>query len=511
MSLNRKHKNLQEMMDVLNVKRLTTERASGKSQEEFFHSLIEICSNVNCDKNCPCRNTSVAEFEKVAELEDEVLELKERINKYERNKRSAGSVGTIEMNKLGVEKEAIDLRIDKMMETAKEAVQKFVVYTERINRNFLAMATDCKRMEQYYSEILHENEILKLQLKENFERNKLLKNEILDLKGAIRVFCRIRPPIKKDSETAKIKSDYERLQISESTSKPLNFQFDRIFTTDEDQNSVFNEVRPLIQSGLEGYKICIFAYGQTGSGKTFTMEGGGDQKGLIYNSLIEIFDILEKMKSEGWSHEIRINVVEIYNENIRDLLSGSENKPELKMVDDHVVLQNCSEQHINNYTEINNFIKIAAKNRSVGATQANERSSRSHSVLILKISLVNSILKEKRQASYNFIDLAGSERLNSSKAEGDRLRETQNINKSLAALGNVITSIIRKDAHVPYRDSKLTFLLREYLHGNSRILMFVNIAPELNHLNETTCSLRFASKVSECKLGNVQRNFYREI
>ncbi|KAL0265540.1 UNVERIFIED_CONTAM: hypothetical protein PYX00_011252 [Menopon gallinae] len=293
--------------------------------------------------------------------------------------------------------------------------------------------------------------------------------------------------------------------------KSLSFQYDRIFCSFDNQDKVFEEVAPLVRSGMDGYKICIFAYGQTGSGKTYTMEGYDASNGIIYKSVDEIFNMSAEMKKKGWSFSFDSNVVEIYNENIKDLLSNDTRKVEVRHINDKTVLNNCSEHSISSKEELMSLFSIARKNRSVGSTMSNEKSSRSHSVFILKVKMSNKTTKEHREGVFNFIDLAGSERLNASKAEGERLRETQNINKSLSVLGNVITALVRKEQHIPFRDSKLTLLLKDHLQGNSRVLMFVNIAPEAKYHGETICSLRFAAKISECKLGPAQRNFYRDV
>ena len=153
-----------------------------------------------------------------------------------------------------------------------------------------------------------------------------------------------------------------------------------------------------------------------------------------------------------------------------------------------------------------NLLKKASENRAVGKTNCNERSSRSHSVFILKLSGVNKLTEEKCEGVLNLIDLAGSERLSSSGASGDRLKETQAINKSLSSLADVIYALGNKDAHVPYRNSKLTYLLQNSLGGNSKTLMFVNVSPLAGNFQETICSLRFATKVNSCEIGTAKRS-----
>ena len=155
--------------------------------------------------------------------------------------------------------------------------------------------------------------------------------------------------------------------------------------------------------------------------------------------------------------------------------------------------------------DVHKLLQVAAKNRSTAATKMNERSSRSHSVFTLKITGINQDTNQKSHGVLNLIDLAGSERLNASGVTGDRLKETQNINKSLSSLGDVISALGSKKGHVPFRNSKLTYLLQNCLGGDGKTLMFVNVAPEATSVQESICSLRFASKVNAVEIGTAKR------
>ncbi len=207
------------------------------------------------------------------------------------------------------------------------------------------------------------------------------------------------------------------------------------------------------------------------------------------------------MIQNGFSTKFILKYVEIYNETIIDLFTRK--NVTLGHDNNGIVLKNIFQVESNDIEVILKKMKEASKKRSVGETQSNRTSSRSHAIFILDVELESE--KEKRKGSLCLIDLAGSERLNESKAENERLKETQNINKSLSALGNVFTAIKRKDGFVPFRDSKLTHLMQEYLTGQSRTIMIVNINPSSG--NESICTLRFAAKVSECTLGSVERKF----
>ena len=283
------------------------------------------------------------------------------------------------------------------------------------------------------------------------------------------------------------------------------------------QEDVFTEISQLVQSALDGYKVCIFAYGQTGSGKTHTMMGNpefNDQKGLIPRSLEQIFQTSQCLMSQGWKYKMQASMLEIYNETIRDLLAtsrtsiqdGAASKYNIKHdANGNTQVSDLTIVDVRSINEVSSLLKRAAQSRSVGKTQMNEESSRSHCVFTLRIFGVNEGTDQQVQGVLNLIDLAGSERLNKSGATGDRLKETQAINKSLSCLSDVIFSIAKKEEHIPFRNSKLTYLLQPCLGGDSKTLMFVNLSPEVSSTSESICSLRFAARVNSCEIGVPRR------
>ncbi len=254
----------------------------------------------------------------------------------------------------------------------------------------------------------------------------------------------------------------------------------------------------------------MFSYGATGSGKTYTMEGGQteEHRGMIPRSVDQIFHQIQSLVKLGWSYKLQATYVEIYNETLRDLLADSGAQIKIShgkdgtttLVDAHTV-------PVHSPSDIHDALRTANKNRSVASTSANDRSSRSHSVFSLSVRGRNSATGAESTGVLHLVDLAGSERLAVSKAEGQRLKETQAINKSLAALSDVIASLANGEAHVPYRNSKLTYLLQNSLGGaSSKTLMLVQISPLAQDVNETLCSLRFASKVNACEIGVAKRS-----
>jgi kinesin family protein C1 len=377
-------------------------------------------------------------------------------------------------------------------------------------------------------------------LKTNEALRRRMHNTIQELKGNIRVYCRVRPPTGgKDCDTVQFEGDDKSIQVHGRSSKSAtgqnavtkhHFQFDKVFQPEVSNGAVFEEISQLVQSALDGYRVCIFAYGQTGSGKTFTMEGPakakagsdvqGERCGMIPRAVNQIFEASQNLKAQGWDFELTAQFLEIYNEQLRDLLtedgmcgrSASEfgqspKKPKLEIKHErrNTTVTNVKVVSVSDADTVCKLLAKASKNRALGATNCNERSSRSHSVFTLNICGHNSSTQQDTYGVLNLIDLAGSERLHASGAVGDRQKETQHINKSLSCLGDVIAALASKQQHVPFRNSKLTYLLQNCLGGDSKTLMFVNVSPDVEHQGETLCSLRFAAKVNSCEIGTAKR------
>jgi len=351
-------------------------------------------------------------------------------------------------------------------------------------------------------------------IKEETER-RILFNKYQELKGNIRVMCRVRPvldtsegdeakiafPDFKTSSQIDVTGPEEKSSLGIVSRKVIPFEFDRVFDPSMHNEEVFGEISQLVQSALDGYNVCIFCYGQTGSGKTYTMSS---PDGMIPRATHMIYDTITKLQEKSWTYTMEGSFVEVYNEELHDLLTpgresdGRTKKLEIRHDDarKQTAVLNCKTVALDSPDKVETMLRQAQSNRSVAATKANERSSRSHSVFILKLVGENSATNERCEGTLNLVDLAGSERLKHSQAEGERMKETQSINKSLACLGDVIEALGRGSAHIPYRNSKLTHLLQYSLGGNSKTLMFVMVSPLEAHLKETITSLRFATKVS---------------
>ncbi|PHH63178.1 hypothetical protein CDD81_6229 [Ophiocordyceps australis] len=360
-------------------------------------------------------------------------------------------------------------------------------------------------------------------IKEETER-RVLFNKYQELKGNIRVMCRVRPvlgtsegpeakityPDDKTSSEIMVAGPEEKSSLGNISRKNYGFEFDRVFTPTTENDEVFGEISLLVQSALDGYNVCIFCYGQTGSGKTFTMSS---DDGVIPRATHMIYTAMTKLREKSWQYNMEGSFVEVYNEEINDLLApvdlpadGKPKKIEIRHDEARrtTALLNCRSVPLDSVENVESIIREAQSNRSVAATKANERSSRSHSVYILKLVGDNLATGERCEGTLNLVDLAGSERLKQSQAEGERRKETQNINKSLTCLGDVIEALGKRSGHVPYRNSKLTHLLQYSLGGNSKTLMFVMVSPLEAHLKETITSLRFATKVHNTHIGTAK-------
>ncbi|KAL1214469.1 Kinesin-like protein KIN-14Q [Cardamine amara subsp. amara] len=360
---------------------------------------------------------------------------------------------------------------------------------------------------------LHEN--LKVKFVAGEKERKELYNKILELKGNIRVFCRCRPLNFEEIEAGvstgiNVESAKSGEVIVMSNGFPKkSFKFDSVFGPNASQADVFEDTAPFATSVIDGYNVCIFAYGQTGTGKTFTMEGTQHDRGVNYRTLENLFQII-KERENRYNYEISVSVLEVYNEQIRDLLaSQSASAPkrfEIRQVSEgnhHV--PGLVEAPVKSIDEVWDVLKTGSNARAVGKTSANEHSSRSHCIHCVMVKGENLLNGECTKSKLWLVDLAGSERVAKTEVQGERLKETQNINKSLSALGDVIFALANKSSHIPFRNSKLTHLLQDSLGGDSKTLMFVQISPNENDQSETLCSLNFASRVRGIELGPAKK------
>mmetsp|Transcript_286 Transcript_286/g.853 ORF Transcript_286/g.853 Transcript_286/m.853 type:complete len:767 (-) Transcript_286:217-2517(-) len=331
----------------------------------------------------------------------------------------------------------------------------------------------------------------------------------------VKVCVRCRPLSSKEVEEQRVRTvdmDCKRGEVyvknpaADERDMPKAFTFDHVFDWNSTQEEVFNGVAlPIVESVLQGYNGTIFAYGQTGTGKTHTMSGPnlGEHRGIIPRAFSHVFTYIGSTDAEQYL--VRASFLEIYNEEVRDLLSKDpKNKLELKEdVERGVYVKDLTSYVVKGVSELEHVMAAGNKNRSVGATLMNQDSSRSHSIFCIVVESTADHpdgSRHIRVGKLNLTDLAGSERQSKTGATGERLKEATKINLSLSALGNVISSLVdSKSTYVPYRDSKLTRLLQDSLGGNTKTVMVANLGPADYNYDETISTLRYANRAKNIK------------
>ncbi|KTW26769.1 hypothetical protein T552_02770 [Pneumocystis carinii B80] len=295
--------------------------------------------------------------------------------------------------------------------------------------------------------------------------------------------------------------------------KEMKYTFDRVFDENATQEMVYeNTAKPLLDGILEGYNATVFAYGATGCGKTHTISGSPEDPGIIFLTMKELFDKMTSLADEKII-EISMSYLEIYNESIRDLLVPSSAAKPLSLREDSdkkIAVSGLTSYRPQTVDEVMEIILRGNANRTISPTEANSVSSRSHAVLQINVTQkprTADISEEHFGATLSIIDLAGSERASVTKNRGDRLLEGANINRSLLALGNCINALCdpHRRNHVPYRDSKLTRLLKFSLGGNCKTVMIVCVSPCSTHYDETHNTLKYGNRAKNIKT-KVSRN-----
>jgi len=345
---------------------------------------------------------------------------------------------------------------------------------------------------------------------------KELHNQLEEMVGNLRVYCRVRPASKTELEGQMavdvkgadtiVVTDHENDRVDAK-----KFTFTQVYQPDATQEQVFKDCESLMTSVLDGFNVCIFAYGQSGTGKTFTMDGNDEMPGLVPRAMSRIFEDVANRKT-NYQHDCFISMIEIYNETIRDLLrdpKADASKVKFDIMRDNLVgmyVKDLTSEQCHTASHARTLIKSGNVNRKTSSTGLNDQSSRSHMIVTLTVRSRNIKAGDQYVGKLSLVDLAGSERLAKSQTTGQAQKETMAINKSLSALGTVIGALAQGEKHVPYRDSKLTYLLQDSLGGNSKTLMFVNCGPAQANYPETINSLNFASRAKSVALGKATKN-----
>ncbi|XP_039974308.1 kinesin-like protein KIFC3 [Xiphias gladius] len=370
-----------------------------------------------------------------------------------------------------------------------------------------------KQVSAAISEMSEANKDLLEKYRKEVALRRKYHEQLVELKGNIRVLCRVKPVLREDQREEGQSVVVTTDPNNESSLTVLNkgkgriFELDMVFHPQATQEEVFQEIEPLVTSCIDGYHVCIFAYGQTGSGKTYTMEGSVENPGINQRALKHLFSEIEERK-DMWSYTVTVSSVEIYNEVLRDLLSKDGEKLDIKINPDgtgqlHVPGLRVIE--VKSFQHIKKILATARRNRITFGTQMNQHSSRSHALLSITVQGTDLATGSRTTGKLNLVDLAGSERVWKSGAEGERLKEAQNINRSLLALGDVIQALRARQTHIPFRNSRLTYLLQDSLGKGSKTVMVVQVSALESNVGETLCSLKFAQRVCKVELGPAAR------
>ncbi|CAJ1062116.1 kinesin-like protein KIFC3 [Xyrichtys novacula] len=370
-----------------------------------------------------------------------------------------------------------------------------------------------KQISAVISEMSEANKDLLEKYRKEVALRRKYHEQLVELKGNIRVLCRVKPVLKEDQREEGQSVVVTTDPNNESSLNVLNkgkdriFELDKVFHPQATQEEVFQEIEPLVTSCIDGYHVCIFAYGQTGSGKTYTMEGSAENPGINKQALKQLFNVIEERK-DMWSYNVTVSSVEIYNEVLRDLLSKDGEKLDIKINPDgtgQLHVPGLRVIGVKSFQHIKKILAQARRNRITFGTQMNQHSSRSHALLCITVEGTDLASGSKTTGKLNLVDLAGSERVWKSGAEGERLKEAQNINRSLLALGDVIQALRARQTHIPFRNSRLTYLLQDSLGKGSKTVMVVQVSALESNVGETLCSLKFAQRVCKVELGPAAR------
>ncbi|BFZ19092.1 hypothetical protein BsWGS_22131 [Bradybaena similaris] len=317
----------------------------------------------------------------------------------------------------------------------------------------------------------------------------------------VKVVVRVRPTLNSDGEACvAVTGNKVSIQNLRNKAECLQYEFSSVYDESTTQSDIFNDcVQPLLNSTLKGQNVSIFAYGPTGAGKTHTMLGVMSDPGIIPRVVRSLFSCIQERETasrgpadEPAQHTVTFSYMEIYNEKVQDLLSGKQDLPIREDSKHNIFVAGITEKTIDSFETFKGHFEPASSNRTVAATKLNAYSSRSHSILLLKVQC--RAHKSQYTGKIYLIDLAGSEDNRRTGNQGLRLKESGAINKSLFVLGEVVDAINQKLPRVPYRNSKLTRLLQDSIGGSCQSVMITNIAPEPNYYYDTYCTLNFATK-----------------
>nr|XP_021188785.2 kinesin-like protein Klp68D isoform X1 [Helicoverpa armigera] len=302
-------------------------------------------------------------------------------------------------------------------------------------------------------------------------------------------------------QVVKVWPERGAVQVYNPKGQDKMFTYDAAYDASADTQTMYDEmVRPLVASVLDGFNGCVFAYGQTGTGKTHTMEGTAEHEGIIPRAFRHIWAHIENSASPDVTHLVSCSYIELYLEDVRDLLAKDCKKLTIRGQElNGFYIPEMTSVVCKSAAEMVRVMRAGNRNRAAGRTDMNEHSSRSHAVFLVTVETAHRKTNRIRVGKLNLVDLAGSERQRKTGASAERLREASRINQALSSLGNVISALAESSPHVPYRDSKLTRILQDSLGGNSKTIMIANIGPASYNYDETITTLRYAHRAKAIK------------
>ncbi|MED6275373.1 hypothetical protein CHARACLAT_025931 [Characodon lateralis] len=506
------------------VRQLTKARQRNEVLSERLSSQNERCKQLeeqirkSDEYSCNLQHKIAAYEREIGKLREELLkEIGHLEERKEEAVKAAASCSAEHFQNLQDQFFTLQKRLTALPPTLRSMKTDYASLRSQV-RNFsefygAAINEAKKQISAAISEMSEANKDLLEKYRKEVALRRKLHEQLVELKGNIRVLCRVKPVLKEDQHEEGLSVVVTTDPNNESSLTVMNkgknrsFELDKVFQPHATQEEVFQEIEPLVTSCIDGYHVCIFAYGQTGSGKTYTMEGSVENPGINQRALKHLFSEIEERK-DMWSYTVTVSSVEIYNEVLRDLLSKDGEKLDIKINPDgtgqlHVPGLRVIE--VRSFQHIKKILATARRNRVTFGTQMNQHSSRSHALLCITVQGTDLASGSKTTGKMNLVDLAGSERVWKSGAEGERLKEAQNINRSLLALGDVIQALRGRHTHIPFRNSRLTYLLQDSLGKGSKTVMVVQVSALERNLGETLCSLKFAQRVCKVELGPAAR------
>ncbi|XP_069181334.1 uncharacterized protein [Procambarus clarkii] len=462
-------------------------------EEEYKKRIADLETEVKNLQNESSKqhDKAIREMENRLELTSQKLEAAER---YLTSKEEEYNMLKLDVDTLNEENKRL-----------KESLNELILKEKSLVQECEELTTRQVVLEERFAKLADENRVLA----EDFNRERVLRkkyyNQVEEMKGKIRVFCRVRPVSEaergQDNGQVVATTDDE-YTLSLNTQRGLKtFLFDRVFQPHDNQDTVFQDTNALIQSALDGFNVTIMAYGQTGSGKTFTMLGTETQPGIAPRAFRRLFQLVEGGKAR-YDVTVSTYMMELYNDKLIDLLKPitvTENE-RLEIKRDKkgsVHVQGATVRSVSSASELCQAFEEGLTNRHTASTKMNVESSRSHLLIVICLNVTSKQTGNVLMGKLTLVDLAGSERVSKSGASADQLKEANSINKSLSALGDVISALSTESSFIPYRNSKLTMLLQDSLGGNAKTLVFVNVSPAAYNADETLISLMYASRIKQ--------------